>query len=1520
VSSLRRLGAAVRARTVLLACPLVLAAVGLLLAGGLPGSPGSPRAAAQTAPGEVTAQFDASVPVAGARMIGATPQEPGAPGADETWAIGRPYGDESGGEALVRYSSPGGWSLAPALLDAAGQPLGRFKLDASPLAGQMTSDGAGVLLGTVPAVGGSGERQVVLARAPGGAFQETSPVPSEGEGSLGEALSLFGSRAPLLAPLDEPGGGVGALIVPVSQGRAVETEVLHWSGGDNRWRSEPIEIPAGSAEDFHVLGIGASSPDNAWLLAQLSSSSTYPPGAVALFRRLPSGEGGYEWKPAALGGAEDGEAHPLIVPTGAGPEPFTVPGAGEPPTAQAQLLTATGQGVWIDGERSDDSAAATIFLRPGGEGTAEGELTGSWCTPVAGAPACEHELPEALPRGPSRSIAWSGGSPFGERVITGIPEGLTLRLEGEAFRRVVTLGAGRGAQEDPGASFGAAFSDPTEGWLGTNRLPVHVTTATAPPRVAPWPVPFRHSLTAVAPAPGAPVGALSSEALAVGDLGEVARYRPGVGWLPESLFGPGERVETPRLRAVAWPTPRRAFAVGDYGQMWLWRGETGLWERDPATPIDFRGNLLGIAFDPGNPARGYAVGSAAVGSGGVLLRYGKTWTQEEAIPAQAQGASFTSIAFSGSEAIVAYRMLLNPSRNEYAGGLLINYGSGWQVDGGAAAVAGGAGPEAVAGLPDGGAAFAVSGPEGTRVFERESAGAPWQPTAMPLPRRGAGSLALFREGGALRAIASSGGAGSNYGNESEPAPPPSRPPNLIGPFPFGANGKESSLLRQTAGGWSDETRELDPIGEPEGLYLNWDVPYRQEALLAVLVDPTGTQGWAVGGTVNNDESRLETASIERYPADGSTPPGAGDSPVALNPGEATFAIGGGAQCAAPCASRAGARIGPDAWLSAALQRSGQIGVRAFLYTGPRLTNGETNTREPPVIPYAREEERYAQLLSSSPVPAYAAVTPQDLDARPLGSGRGTEAAFAGAFAGFLWPWGTGEQHQSCAETVGCEASYYALESGGTGGAVRVIVLDDSAGGDVGPTELAWLAAELRNAKEGGEPAIVLGNADLNAQMAGGDARAEELARVLVGGGGSVCRGGCASASAYFYYAPEENVTKPLQPPGTAESIPTFGTGTLGYVRALRERFGDFHGASGILLAEVDAAARNPRTNRAPVEGRRLIPVIGELALEAKDGILLRRSEPALFDALARRPRAGTLSAGGVEEGEVDPYIPIPENCVGATCETNDLFPEYTFTSSRPDIGDFVEPNLASPDPHAVLQNPKGEPIHDSKSGLFCAYNAGTTTVTISAGGLSSSLPVTVQAGSVRQPCGTQPLKEVAGVQEQSTAPPPPPPPTPAPTSAPPSSAPTPVPLLPSPPAMRIVVHPPQARPPATPFFLPAALAAPLLAFVPPPVPTPARPTPPTGTSAVTSPVEVAEREEEEEEATESAGNKAVAYRATDYEPAPEYVLGIVVLMALAGASMRRRPRRGRRTIDVAPATLTTMQAQRRMSRRASRWR
>ena len=172
------------------------------------------------------------------------------------------------------------------------------------------------------------------------------------------------------------------------------------------------------------------------------------------------------------------------------------------------------------------------------------------------------ERPEPLPR--SLAQHRLGEPPtegFGERVITGLPEGVSLRLEGETFKRVLALGAG-GLANDSRRHVRCRLLHPREGWLGNDEMPVHLTLHPAPSRAGALAgaVPPRADRDRAQP--GAPVGALTSEALAVGDNGAVARYKPGQGWLPESLLGPGERW---RRRACARSPgrPPRAFAVGE---------------------------------------------------------------------------------------------------------------------------------------------------------------------------------------------------------------------------------------------------------------------------------------------------------------------------------------------------------------------------------------------------------------------------------------------------------------------------------------------------------------------------------------------------------------------------------------------------------------------------------------------------------------------------------------------------------------------------------------------------------------------------------------------------------------------------------------------------------------------------------------------------------------------------------------------------------------------------------------------
>jgi hypothetical protein len=1455
-----------RRRRVLAACGALAISATIALVAGLSGH-GVTRAAGVAGAPELVAQTDDSAPAKQITLFGASPGE----AAGEVWGIGQ----KAGSSVLVSYSQSGGWTLAPSLLDAAGEPLSGFQLDTpeafrhehpSPLAAEMTPNGAGAMLGTIGS--GSSSRQVVLVRNPGGPFQEVV-VPEGGEGLLaGE--TLFGTTSPPLVAALEEGGGAGAFVVPSGAG-GIDGAVLHWNGTD--WTRESIEVPAAGSEQFEVLAISASSPGNAWLLGRMSG----PAGTLALFRRH-AAAGTATWQAVSVkAGGEPGEKLEVVGET-----------LEEPGQDQAQLLTATSGGLWIDGRMRVSRAPTAMYFEPEGEAPA-GSFTGAWCEVPASSPGvsaavsgeCQsHPLPAPLPTDYSRSFAWSGSGGYGERIVTGLPDGQMLRLDGETFSLVNSLGG------EAGASFGAAFASNADGWLGKELLPVHITTSehAVASRLGVWPVPFRYALTALAPQPGAPVGAESSEVLAVGDNGEVARYHPGQGWFPETLPGPGGKRQTPRLRAVAWPTPERAFAVGDSkkgaGEMWLWRSETDLWESDPAMPLNFRGNLLGIAFDPNDSARGYAVGQQ-----GVLLSYGKSWAQEpeEAIPPAARGASFTSIAFAGSEAIVVWRKLLHPGQDEYAGGVIVNSGSGWQEDEGAVAVLGTkAVPWAVAGLPDGGAAFTSRSPtQGGFVYERNGAGASWQPFVYP-GGLSPGYLTLFREGSALRAIGT-GSEPATFVAEEETAPAPGFPPLLANPYPL-VSDSNRGVLRQTATGWSDEEHELNDAQEPPGGYFYWDTPKVPDPANALLVDPAGGQGWAVGGIVDNKHAFLDTADIYRYPADGKKPPGVGEMREATSAGYTAIAVGGGAGCAAPCQTRSDTGIGPAVWMAGAIKESEEIGtVHSFVYTGPGVTDGQL--AGPPLIPvpWRSEESYYAARASGSRTQVCAVPSPEDRE----GNGQGSEGLFEEAFAGA----------SGCRQEAGPGGSYSFLE-----GDVRVIVLDTSpvqAGQrEVMPGESRWLAEQLEKANGRG---IVIGNADLPREYAEGHPAARELVTVIESG---------KDAVAYLFDSPEQNVHETLT--GAAGGTEAFGSGTLGYVNvAGEENQGGFIGQSGFLVVEVPDIK--------PYKARvKLVPNVEELAVEAQQGTLLRRSQAASFSGLARRPRSGNRAHNQQTELETAPYIQIPDICTGSGCARG-IVPEYHFKSSNTEYGEFVKRNINTAELNAVEHDAHGKPISQEaeggRDGLFCAFNATPANepvlVTLKVANLSYSLPVTIQAGSVGQPCGTTRLANKKS--NTSVAPPPVPPESGPPPSGAPPTAVVPVPQAPaaSPPA------PATHAPPATHFLAQTAPVAFLPAFLPVPLPTPARPTPPSGTSPVTSPVEAAQKEEEEEAAPESVDAAAAAYRPDEHESPPVYLLGVVMLAAFAGASLRgrRRPRRG---VRIAPATVSTTSAQRRWERDARR--
>jgi hypothetical protein len=1379
--------------------------------------------------------------------------------------------------AFLRYAEGSGWQVYETPQDAAGNPYRGPRPNR--LSARITGAGGGVLIGRDPSRPVA-QQAVVLGHDPGGPWRALPPpseavlLPAEGPVPAEELAGEHGLGSVADAAFDES-GHTGLLLAPT--GRAVAGAILHWDGSE--WSRETVQIPVGSTSSFHVLAIDATGLGNAWAIAEPQSSL----GQSLVLLERTSTPGGPLWVERPLAGTPFRERD----------EPGKGIVGAAPLGGAAQPLTVTGDGLWIDLGATIGGVArdVTLFYDSGSEA-----VTGSWCDSTA---ACGASLGVKLSRQIGyRSFAWAG-SGFGTRIITNpldpggseeSNDGTYLRFDGAGFQRLPGGGGNFRAS--------AAFASADSGWL---EGPVEISAKAPPHALNPWPVALRAPLAAITGAPGAAAGSLSSGALAVGADGAVARYVPGSGWKREFLLSASGAVRKPSLRAVAWPEAGHAYAVGDLGAMWQWNKADDLWIADPGVPVGFQGNLLGVAFDPANPDRGYAVGKD-----GAILRYGKSWEEEEP-PAGFSATNLTSIAFAGSEAIVA------------AGGDLLVNGGGWQVDASAHALlhsAPGAEPflYAVAGLPDGGAVAAGR----DIVIERDGPGAPWRFSKQPIPGSTAIAAAAVRSGGSVRAVVSAIPQLSYPPADDLPLPDPNEPPPILPPFGLPGDGY---LLRETANGWQDEERTAFAGSGA-------DRPLKSDPVLALLLDSAGV-GWAVGGWSGYADavgrgtsasggaggavrSRVRTASVARLGDGASAPRAAGASAIPMPAGPVRLAVAGNAECEESCAQLASQGLGPDRSLAAALQTVASIGggngPRALLYTGNRVATGLGEA----------DAQRYAELLGSQPgLPVYPAVGSDDVL-----SGSGS-AAFSAAFAGFAAPFGAGGTPAgvSTAGIPGAAAAtgartHYAFDSSGAGGTVRVIVIDNSHGSlaasdpyqNPAEAQLPWLEAVLADARARSIPTIVMGNRSLNSTFTpklNVASDASQVAQALVAGG----------ASAYLFDRPEENRQIPI-PAGAAVTIPSFGTGTLGYRSDISGVVGgsspdSLFGDSGVLVFELDASHRDPASNRAPV-GVRLIPVIQDLSLEATDGTLIRRSIPALFSSLGRRPlggdRWGTASAGsGIPNPSGgNPYTLFPpEQCLLAGCADR-IKPEYSFTSSDPDIADFVKQDPSSSNLRKPYLDSKDKVVTDNGSGLLCPFNAGTTTVTVSAGGYSYSEQVTVRNGSVQRPCGTRPLRPDRFKRAASTPPPlpPPPPPPPPPGATPnfnPPTAPAPTPPAAAPPSPP-VPNPPTVIPPAPlapAAFIPLAplaLAAVPAAVLPPPPPA-VRPMPPGGAPARTYQVE----DKREEEAALEESKAFSRYEGHDEGGGwvvPPCLLALVLIAAVGGASVRGGP--GARRATPAP--------------------
>ena len=757
----------------------------------------------------------------------------------------------------------------------------------------------------------------------------------------------------------------------------------------------------------------------------------------------------------------------------------------------------------------------------------------------------------------------------------------------------------------------------------------------------------------------------------------------------------------------------------------------------------------------------------------------------------------------------------------------------------------------VAGLPDGGLVAAGR----SLVLVREAAGQSLAYAGQPLQGI-AVALAPFRDNqGRLR----------TYVSVAPPAAE-SLTHNEVGGFPPG----DGELMRQTDGGWQDLSH-AQLAGKVIG-----DGAVKSDPVLAVATSRDGEHAWAVGGydgtedaagqgtkgtESSNRSPAWQTASIWRYDSTGSAHPAALTQSAPNLPaqtGTVSFAFFTSPMCRTSCAEVADAQ--PDVNLKAAGQEiatyASQPGGPAFAILGGDAVGpveDEAWLSGKGEADFARLSEQLAPLGT---LPTFAALGKFD---HVPSNKNNTTGPWAEAFASAPPPFGSGASAAGITPVASGAPSgevhrYYAFDATQNGGTLRVIVLDNSEGSleASDPGQRQWLVEQLQAARAEGLSVVVMAAMPLQVES-----DTEGIAALLATSGVLAVfttDGAIPEANADQLHELDEHRLVPENAAPGAPQIPEYEGASLGYQQS-----------NGVLwyMVSIDTSASTPEAHVSA------IPVLESLSLKALDGLNVARSLTLQFEAIGRRP-AGTLATEASETPAFpgfDDYAEIPSpSCKprsekpGSAC----IEPSYSFTSSEPAVGDFVQP-ISAKSPFPAL-GPTGHPIHSSTSGLFCAYNSGTTIVTITAGLLSYSLPVTVQPGGFGSPCGTvfkagvgalQVIHSTQAQRASKGAAAPPPPPSGAPATINPSIAavPPPPPALQPPPAVppapKPVPPPAQPAPAQVEPFTPTLVEPvnPGAALVPPAAPA-VEPIPPGGTAQAPSAAE--RREKARKHASQSA--------------------------------------------------------------------
>jgi hypothetical protein len=1300
----------------------------------------------------------------------------------ETWAYGftsappaqvngspLPYTALGHQLVLLRHTDETGWQIADVLRDPGGTSafplLPREQTSGVSVTGSMTPSGEAWLWLDERSVQGQSVFGL-FHRRPGGAFeldpQATKAMCPTAQGCpLLESLGL-GDRLQLGETRE---GSVYGMLTAHAQ-PAVPGQLPVSGGG---------EVPLSEALAYGILQNGAwkleSAPPppaldvHAGDTIALQRGDLYAPGQGWAVFTVANGEGRGG---LILGHLQNGGWS--FAPTGLDALDLAGILSGQEGFVEPLALKADAGGAWVEAKvnlHAKNSGLVVAHL------DSSGKVTNSWCTLTVPS-ECEEPLDLDHPARVPDAIFEVEGRPVAlalrRTAARQEPESVDVFANGQ-WTSYPAPGHTESEPDEPGG--GAAFSSPNEGWLGGASALGRWGTQTASGLLTPWPLSDRAPLTAVALPPGSPGGANESGALAVGLEGTTLRYDSTSGWLVQPVPLRSHHIG---LLGVAFSGLSSAVAVGQFGAILRWDGSA--WSEDRQSTSVTHAQLNSVAFAPSG--EGWAVGT----NGTILHFDGRAWSRESPPGAEAD-TDITSVAVAGSDVFAV------------AGGTLIQRASDGTWEDAPAPPSTSGRLRVVAGLPDGGAiAAGVS-----LVLVRETSGTSFQYSAQPLQGI-AVALAPFRQ------------ADGRVGAYASVAPPASGRAD-VGGSPAG----DGELLRETGGGWQDVSGAQFAGNEVSG-----DGSVKSDPVLAVASAPDGAHAWAVGGYAGTLDAAAQgtkepfsseagrewmSASVWRYDSAGQTTPPALKSSAPSIParaGTVSFAFFSDPMCRFECAAVADAQ--PDVNLTAA---GAQIAAFAAQPGGPAFAMLGGNARGPVPLPGAAVPSAAnraidfahlpALLASLGGPPTFAALGPLDYvsgEADPTQpwaeAFAEAPAPFASGSAGAVTPVSAGPSTPS-----GLVHTYYAFDAHQSGGTLRVVVLDDSRG-SLGADQTGWLRAQLENAQSAHVPVVAFAAEPLHAPYDGKENAADGAAVASL----------LASHGAVAVFTAGQLDERRLVPesaaPGTPQ-IPEYEGASLGYQQ---------HENDGVKWYFVSVDVQGSATRDPAAVSVSAIPVVSTLSLKPLDGQTVARSLTLRFEAIGRRP-PGTLAT---RFGESPPFagydqyvgIPAPE-C--SESRPGCVKPSYSFTSSDPTIGDFVLPT--SPNSQFPLLDANKHPIPSSSSALFCAFNSGTTIVSVTAGLLSYSLPVTVQPGGFGAPCGTVPRanqgqisnlsnSQVASRLRGATAPPAPPPAALAGTT----------------PAISLIQPPPVASPPAVP---PAAPQPPPPLPKPSPAPIPLEPAP-----------------------------------------------------------------------------------------------